>query len=254
MKNLINLTDKHILIIGASSGIGAQTALTLSSVGAKVSIVARTEEKLREVAGGLEGTGHNYFVFDISELSQIESLLKQVAEKGGPLDGMVYSAGILLSMPLQLAKPEKLKQLFDVNYFGFMESVRQATKKGRYNPGMRIVGVSAVSSMIGKKSQSGYSATKAAMDASVRCIARELAKKGIYINTVAPGFTKTGMISDYMEKVGSDSESVKETLARQYLGIIRPGAVAETIAFLLSPAAEYITGVTLPVDGGQTTC
>ena len=254
MKNLIDLTGKHILVIGASSGIGRQTAVTLSSVGAKLTLVARREDSLKEAVGELEGTGHAYIPFDITELSEIGTLMKQVVEKGGPLDGMVYSAGRSMYMPLHMFKPEKLQQLFHVNYYAFMECVRQATRKGRYSHGMRIVGVSSVSSLKGNKGQLGYSASKAAMDASVRCMARELADKGVCINTVAPGMTETAMISEFMNSVGPDSTSIKENLGRQYLGIIKPDAVAEVITFLLSPSAGSITGITLPVDGGMTTC
>ena len=254
MENLIDLTGKHILVIGASSGIGRQTAVTLSSVGAKLTLVARREDSLKEAVGELEGAGHAYIPFDITELSEIGTLMKQVVEKGGPLDGMVYSAGRSMYLPLQAFRPERLQKLFEVNYFAFVECVRQATKKGRYVRGMRIVGVSAISSMKGNKGQSGYGASKAAMNASVRCFARELADKGICINTVAPGLTETGMLSEYMNNVGADSESVQELLGRQYLGIIKPDAIADAVTFLLSPSAGYITGITLPVDGGITTC
>ena len=254
MNTLIDLTGKHVLVIGASSGIGKQTAITLSSAGAKLTLVARTEDKLKTTLHELEGEGHAYYAADVSELPGIEETVKQIIQKNGRLDGMVYAAGISMSMPLQMFKPEKLQSLFDVNFFAFVESVRQVTKKGRYNPGMRIVGISSIASLKGDKTHLGYSASKAAMDAAVRCIAKEVADKDICINTVAPGMTATGMLSRFTDNIGSDSESMKELKSRQYLGVIQPEAVAKTIAFLLSPAAEYITGITLPVDGGMTTC
>ena len=254
MNTLIDLTGKHVLVIGASSGIGRQTAITLSRIGARLTLVARTEEKLKTALQELEGEGHAYYAADITELSGIEEMVKQTISKNGRLDGMVYAAGISMSMPLQMFKPEKLQSLFDVNFFAFVESVRQVTKKGRYNPGMRIVGISSIASLKGDKTHLGYSASKAAMDAAVRCIAKEVAQKDIRINTVAPGMTATGMLSRFTGNIGSDSESMKELNSRQYLGVIQPEAVAETIAFLMSPAAEYITGITLPVDGGMTTC
>ena len=254
MKNLIDLTDKHIMIIGASSGIGRQTAITLSSVGARLTLVARTEEKLKAVISELDGKGHEYSPCDVTDLTGIEAMIKHAIERSGRLDGLVYSAGISMSMPLTMFKPEKLQKLFDVNFFAFIECVRQATKKGRFNPGMRIVGVSSIASMKGNKTHLGYCASKAAMDAAVRCMAKELADKNIYINTVAPGMTETEMHLDFRETVGEDSDSMKELFERQYLGLIKPDAVAETIAFLLSPAAKSITGITLPVDGGLTTC
>ena len=120
MNTLIDLTGKHVLVIGASSGIGKQTAITLSSAGAKLTLVARTEDKLKTTLRELEGKGHAYYAADISELSGIEETVKQIIQKNGRLDGMVYAAGISMSMPLQMFKPEKLQSLFDVNFFVFV--------------------------------------------------------------------------------------------------------------------------------------
>lgn len=254
MEHLIDLTGKRILVIGASSGIGKQTAITLSKVGAKLTLIARREDKLQETIAALEGEDHDYFCADISFTHNIEGLFKTIVEKDGLIDGLVYTAGISLSLPLQMFKPEKLHSIFDINFFAFIECVRQATKKGRYNKGMRIVGVSSIASMKGDKTHLGYCASKAAMDAAVRCIAKEVAPKGIHINTVAPGLTATNMFNNFSSNIGEDSNSMRELLERQYLGVINPIKVAETITFLISPAAEYITGITLPVDGGLTTC
>ena len=254
MENLIDLTGKRILIIGASSGIGKSTAITLSKVGAQLTLVARREDKLQEAIMELNGEGHNYFCGDISDTSSIEILIKKIVTINGPLDGMVYSAGISMYLPLQFFKPEKLQHLFEVNFFGFVECVRQVSKKGRYNDGMRIVAVSSVSSIKGNKTQTGYSASKAAMNAAVRCMGRELAEKGICINSIAPGLTATEMYLSYSSNVGDASNSMKELLSRQYLGVGEPVDIANVIAFLMSPAARFITGVTLPVDGGLTTC
>lgn len=254
MNNLIDLTGKQILVIGASSGIGKQTAITLSTVGAKVSLVARNENGLQKTLSALSGEDHDYYVADVSDMSIIESLIKRIVEKKGPLDGMVYSAGVSMYLPLQLFKPEKLQALFAINFFGFIECVRQITKKGRYNKGMRIVAVSSVSSIKGNKTQTGYSASKAAMNAAVRCIAREVADKEICINSIAPGLTATEMYLNYSNNVGKDSDSFRELMNRQYLGLGEPIDIANSIVFLLSPAARFITGITIPVDGGLTTC
>lgn len=254
MQGIADFSGRKILVAGASSGIGKQTAIRLSELGADVILVARREEKLKEVLLKLSGGGTNsYYVADLNELDSIESVFKTIQQDQGLLDGMVYTAGISLSMPLNMFKPEKLKQIFNINFFAFIECVRQATKKGRYNEGMRIVGVSSIASLVGDKAHLGYSASKAAMDAAVRCIAKEVADKGICINTVAPGMTETEMYETYLHKVGEGSNSHKELLNRQYLGIGKTTDIADAIAFLLSPSARFITGITLPVDGGTTT-
>ncbi len=251
---LIDLTDRRILVVGASSGIGKQTAITLSQVGAKISLVARNKEKLETTLAELEGNGHDYFVADVSEIAFIESLIKEIVAKDGPLDGVVYSAGVGTALPLMQSKPEKVQDTFNVNFFGFFEVVRQVARKGRFSPGMRIVGVSSCASLRGDKSKAIYSSSKAAMDSAVRCMAKELAGKGICINTVAPSMTATELYNRYIEKYGEDSDTNKELLTRQYLGVAQPQDVANAIAFLISPAARFITGITMPVDGGLTTC
>jgi NAD(P)-dependent dehydrogenase (short-subunit alcohol dehydrogenase family) len=254
MNNLIDLTGKRILVIGASSGIGKQTAITLSTVGAKVTLVARNEDKLKETVAVLEGEGHDYFAADVSEVGSVESLIKQIVEKDSPLDGLVYSAGVGTALPLMQSKPDKVQNTFNVNFFGFFEVIRQVTRKGRFNPGMRIVGVSSCASLRGDKSKAIYSSSKAAMDSAVRCMAKELADKGICINTVAPSMTATELYNHYIEKYGEDSATNNELLNRQYLGIAQPQDIANAIVFLISPAARFITGITMPVDGGLSTC
>ena len=254
MKTLVDLSGRQILVVGASSGIGKQTAITLSQIGAKVSLVARSEEKLQTVMNELEGADHSYYVADVSNVGTIDALMKMIVAERGPLDGMVYSAGVGTALPLLQSKPEKVLDTFNVNFFGFLETVRQATRKGRYNPGMRIVGVSSCASLRGDKSKSSYSSSKAAMDSAVRCMAKELAEKEICINTVAPSMTATELYNHYVEKYGEDSETNKELISRQYLGIAQPNDIANAIAFLISPAARFITGITMPVDGGLTTC
>lgn len=254
MYNLVDLTDKKILVVGASSGIGKQIAVTLSRLGAKVILAARREDKLMETLALLEGEGHSVKRFDVQNTDGIEKVVKDIVAEFGALDGMVYSAGLGTALPLQQTKPEKIKQVFDVNFFGFTETVRQLCRRGRFNPGMRIVGISSVASIRGDKSKTAYSASKSAMDSAVRCIAREVADKGICINSVAPSMTATELYTHYLDKYGEDSETNKELLKRQYLGIAETSDVANAVAFLLSPAARFITGITLPVDGGLTTC
>lgn len=252
MENIIDLTGRKIIVVGASSGIGRQTAKTLDSVGASVIPIARREDKLAELVNELGERSDKYYVSDVSELDTIETLIKKIIEDNGPIDGMVYAAGIGTSTALMQCKPEKVKQMFDVNYFGFVETVRQICRKGRFNPGMRIVGVSSTASLRGDKAKTIYSSSKAAMNSAVRCIAKEVAEKGICINAVAPAMTATEMYNHFIEKFGEDSASNEELLKRQYLGIARTEDIANAIAFLISPAARFITGITLPVDGGTT--
>lgn len=252
-ENIDRFTGKRIVVVGASSGIGKQTALSLSAQGAELILIARREELLKQVLTELYGKGHAYYTADISALDRIDALFKRIVGECGPIDALVYCAGENTTFPLRILKPEKLKDTFEVNFFAFIECVRQICKKGRYRDGMRIVGVSSNAAIRGDKAHTAYSASKAAMNAAVRCMAKELAEKGICINTVAPAVTNTELIRQYTTESGVISESETELLKRQYLGVIEPVDVANAIAFLISPSARMLTGITLPVDGGLST-
>lgn len=254
MKTLVDLSGRQILVVGASSGIGKQTAITLSQIGAKVSLVARSEEKLQTVMNELEGSDHSYYVADVSNVGTIDALMKMIVAEHGPLDGMVYSAGITGSCPLNMLKPEKLLQVMNTNFFGFVECVRQFSKKKYHSDNASVVAISSLAASVGDKSHTAYSASKAAMDGAIRCMAIELAEKGIVINSVSPGMIKTEMFYNFMGRNEDDSDAVRKIKERQYLGYGTPEDVANAICFMLSPASKFITGVTLPVDGGYTSC
>ncbi|MBR0151759.1 MAG: SDR family oxidoreductase [Synergistaceae bacterium] len=254
MINLVDFTGKKIVVAGASSGIGQASAVTLSRLWGQMILVARREDKLNETLGMLEGSGHRYYCADLSNTDVIDGLIGEIVQDCGAIDGLVYSAGVSTARPLKQLTPEILRDVFAVNYFGFIETVRQLTRKGRFNPGMRIVAVSSIASKCGDGGHVAYSGSKAAVDGSVRCIAKELAAKGICINTVAPALTRTAMFEGYIAKYGEDSESYSGLLRRQYLGIVEVQHVANAIAFLMSSAAKFITGICMPVDGGYTSC
>lgn len=250
MKNIVDLTNKKILITGASSGIGAETALLCSQLGAKVILVARREEKLREVLSGLEGSGHQFYSFDLANVDEIETFTKQIIKRVGPLDGFVHSAGIPGTRPFKLYKPQALRAIMDVNFSSFFEIVRCISKKNASNEGASIVGVSSISSKIGGLGKSGYSPSKAAMNGAVRSMAKELASRKIRVNTVCPGLIETTIYQTIIDNSG-DSQDTKARIDRQYLGLGHPVDIANTIAFLLSDASRMITGTSINVDGGM---
>jgi len=250
MYQFIDLTGKQFIVTGASSGIGRQTAVTLSRLGAKLVLIARREDALQQTLELLEGEDHCFFTADLGDVDAIAELVKRICAQRGAIDGLAYAAGISHSIPLGQFSPQKIEEVFKTNYFGFIELTRQICKKGRFNPGMRIVAVSSVAAVCGDPVHTAYSGSKAAIDGSIRCLAKELAPKQIAVNSVAPAMTDTPMNAGFNARYGADSESVKYVLQRQYLGIADPQDVANAIAFLLSPAARFLTGICLPVDGG----
>lgn len=252
MFNFINLDKKKILLIGASQGIGRDTAILLSKLGAQLILVARNEDNLKETQSLLEGSNHSYYSFDLYNIDQIEDFVKNVVNKIGSLDGLVYCAGVSVNRPLKMFKPNDVDRIMKVNFNGFIEFIRCCVKRGRYGDSMNIVGVSSVAALKGDKTQTIYSASKAAMNGAMRCLAKELAERNIRINTVAPSMVKTRMYQDFLNKYGEESESNKKIFSRQYLGIGETDDIASAIAYLLSDASRFITGVCLPVDGGYT--
>lgn len=250
MSNEYNFANKHILIAGASSGIGRTIAIKLSRAGAKVTIFARSKEKLQETIGLLEGDDHASFSFDISATGEIENFLKDIIKERGAIDGFVYCIGSGSNRPLKVSKPYYMEAIMRMNFFGFFECCRVITKKGYFNPGMHIIGLSSCASIMGGKGQSAYSASKAAMDASVRIMAQELAEKKISINTIRPGMIETETYKSVMNTVSSKEQ--EELFAQQFLGLGKPEDIANLIAFMLSDASGFITGANISADGGYT--
>lgn len=251
MYDLVDLKEKRILITGASSGIGKGIATLLDQLEAEMILVARRTENLKEIVTGLHNKNSCYYTADLSELDAIEELIKQIVTEHGPLDGFVHSAGISSSRPLKTIKPDILDQVMKINFYSFVELCRCITMRKRFSAdGCNIVGISSTGSLLGNSSKTAYCASKAAMDAAVRCMAKELADKHIRVNTVAPAFIETDIYDSFLEK-GEGSKDVELTMARQYLGLGQPSDVANLTAFLLSDASRFITGSTIGVDGGK---
>ena len=249
MFDFLDLKDKRILVTGASSGIGRETSILLSKLGAKTVLAARNEERLKQAMDALDGGGHGYYCFDFKEISKIEDLMQRIVGDGGKLDGFVHCAGIFSAIPLQLSVFEVIHEIMLVNFYSFVELARIFAKKKINNNGGNIVAVSSVASLSGTNALTAYSASKAAVDGTVRVLARELYSKKIRVNSIMPSHVKTPMADKFFEEY-EGTESEKYSRQRQYMGLIEPLCVASTIAFLLSNASFYINGSAVPVDAG----
>ncbi|MEN3004739.1 SDR family NAD(P)-dependent oxidoreductase [Dehalobacterium formicoaceticum] len=249
MINPMDLSEKLILVTGASSGIGRATAIQLSKLGGKIVLVARSEDKLNETLKMMEGEGHAVYPFDLKGIDKIEGLINQIVQENGALNGLVHCAGIAPMRPLGSTKYDFLHDVMVINFYSFVEVVRCASKKKKFVEGASFIGMSSVGSQSGDKSKIAYCASKAAMDAAIKCMAKELESKKIRVNTVVGGFVKTDMYSAYVDNAGEETFDML-VLGRQYQGMGEPLDIANAMAYLLSDASKFITGTGFVVDGG----
>lgn len=246
----IEFIGKRFVVSGAG-GIGTETAKLLNSFGASIILLDINEENLDNSLLSLEGTNNKAYICDFSNVNGIEQVVKRIATENGPVDGFVHCVGVGSVRPLKMTKYDFMLKVMNINFFSFVEIVRCLSVKGRYNPnGMNIVGISALGAYLGNSTKTAYCASKGAMNAAIRCMAKELAPKNIRVNAVAPGVTDTPM-ARVAEDYGADSDEHKMILARQYMGVCQPLDIANTIAFLMSDMSRMITGSCVAVDGGK---
>lgn len=244
-----DLTGKHIMVTGASSGIGKATALRLSALGARVTLVARNEERLRETLSQLATPGA-YYVYDLSDVDGMEAFIKKAVAEQGKFDGLMYSAGDCLRAPIPVCKPHAVRESMQVNYFAFVEMLRCFARSRVTNNGASLVTMSSASSMNGEKGLLTLCASKAAMNSAVRCGALELAPRGIRVNAIAAAYVFGSRMVDTTIDIFGTDQVEKNIAENQPLGVGKPEDIADAAAFLLSEASRYMTGVIMPVDGG----
>ena len=243
---IIDLSNKTIIVTGAASGIGRETAIVASKVGAEVVMLDLSEEGLRVTMSLLEGGGHSAHAIDLCDTGSIAPLIKTIAEQHGMIDAVVHCAGISSRKPLNVLSKNGFSKVMDINFYSFVELVRQTTKKKYFSDGGSIVVMSSISSIKGYKAKTEYCVSKAAVDSFVRCMAAELADRKIRVNSVMAAEVLTPLALKARETnaaVGASDFSAP-------LGPSDPYEVANTICFLLSNATKTITGTSLLIDGG----
>ena len=247
---MFSLQQKCVVITGASSGIGKQTAIICSRMGARVALFGRNEERLSDVLELMEGEGHRYFSFDITDDNQLEVALADVFNTMGMVDGFVHSAGIQKILPFKLTNPEIFNNQFKVNVLAGFESCRIMLRKNYFNPaGSSIVLISSINGVIGAAGQVAYSTSKGAVISGAKSLAIELAPRNIRVNSISPGMVEnTKMTKGLINQLSSEWE-VKNK-AEYPLGWVSAEDIANSCVFLLSRASQKITGTNIILDGG----
>lgn len=240
----MRLQDKVSIITGGAAGIGAATAIKFKEEGAKVIIWDLNEEKGTALAAEL---GADFDKVNTSNYADIEAAAKKVFDKYGRIDVLVNNAGITRDSTLKKMTPESWQQVIDVNLTGVFYCVKIVSEYMLMNNWGRILNASSVVGLYGNFGQTNYVATKSGLIGMTKTLGRELGRKGITVNCVAPGFIATEMVSAMPENV-IDAMKAKVPVGR--LG--DPKEIANAYAFLASDEAAYINGTTLSVDGGMT--
>jgi len=242
------LTDKVALVTGASRGLGKAIALALAAEGASIAAVARSKEALAETLEAIRATGGvaEPFAFDVADEAAVEAAMEKITVRFPHIDILVNNAGVTRDGLLMRMKSEDWDAVINTNLKGAFHLTKPVGRLMVKQRSGRIINISSVIGLMGNAGQANYAASKAGLIGFSKSVAREFASRNITCNVVCPGFIETDMTRDLSDDL---RKKLLERIPLQRLG--QPGDVAGTVVFLCSPAASYITGQILTVDGGM---
>lgn len=238
-----SLEGKRILVTGASSGIGRQIAISFAARGAACVITARREAELQSTLNAMAPGEHALLPADITDPEQ----RVRMADEAGMLDGVVHCAGTSVLSPIRLATEKHVRGLFALNYEGPILLTQRLLYRKAIRSGGSILFLSSIAGHIGVAGVGVYSGTKAALLATVRCLAMELVKHRIRVNCLSPSLVHSPLLDLMAQHV-----SVEAKEADHPLGFGTPEDVANAAVYFISDASRWVTGTTLVMDGGLT--
>jgi len=246
------LTNKVILVTGGSSGIGRATAKVLGAEGARVIVADLQDQEGEKTAAIVNDTGGDaeYHHVDVGDYDQVKTLVAGIVEAHGSLDGAFNNAGIegptakILDVPM-----EDWDRVVRVNLTGVFICIKcEIEQMIRQENGGSIVSTSSAAGLIGIPGAASYNASKHGVIGLTKTVALEYASKNVRVNAVCPGFIETPML----DRVTDASEKIREQLIKAVpmRRVAKAAEIAEATAWLLSDKSSYVTGVSIPVDGG----
>ncbi len=241
-----DLNGEVVLVTGASRGIGAAIADLLAARGAKVVGTATTDAGAQAITTRMASVGGVGKVLDVTDSAAVEAVIEDIGKSIGPISVLVNNAGITRDQILMRMKDEDWNLILDTNLssvYRTSKAVMRGMMKARKG---RIINIASVIGLTGNAGQANYAAAKAGIIAFSKSLAKEIGSRGITVNVVAPGFIQTDMTDTLPEEA---KQALMGQIALGCLG--SPSDIAEAVAFLAGPAAAYITGETLNVNGGM---
>lgn len=238
-----SLQGKTILVTGASSGIGACTAIECAKAGAKVLITGRNVDRLNDTLSKMEGDGHVALPFDLCNTDSLDVFVSELPV----LDGISFCAGITKSVPVKNMKDIDIENIFNTNILSLMRLTKLLLKGKKLAGGASVVFISSIATTYAAMGNAIYAASKGAVNSFAKVLALELAPRKIRVNCIQPGIVQTNMLSDSFSK-----EQFNQEAAKYPLGFGEPTDIANGIIFFLSDASKWSTGSILSIDGGVT--
>lgn len=236
--------DDVYLVTGATGGVGQAVTKELSEQGKKLVLLARNEEKLKELKEDTKNV-LAYIKYDLEDVNNIETIFSDCLSMGIKLHGLIHCAGINQSMPIKINDVDVMDRMMRINVYSFVEFGKYFSKKKYTSENGSMVAISSMSAVKNPKGMCMYSASKAALNSVVQTMARELMSRNIRVNAVNPG---------YLEKTMADEKCfVTEEMLReiQPLGLIKYSDIAKMVGFLVSEDVCHVTGALISIGGGQ---
>jgi 3-oxoacyl-[acyl-carrier protein] reductase len=242
------LAGQVALVTGASRGLGKAIATSLAAQGASIAAVARSEDALKDTLEAVRAAGGTAepFPVDVADSAAVDATVEKISARFTKIDILVNNAGVTRDGLLARMTSEAWDTVINTNLKGAFNFTRQVGRLMVKQRAGRIVNISSVIGLMGNAGQANYAASKAGLIGFSKSVAKEFASRGITCNVVCPGFIETDMTKDLGEEL---KKKLLERIPLQRLG--QPDDVAGVVEFLCSPAASYITGQIITVDGGM---
>lgn len=246
-----SLKDKVIIVSGASSGIGRQCAISFSQLGARLIIMGRNTERLKETKSLLKNDqDHLMYTLDQTDYDKLDEFIDSIKSGYVQIDGIVNCAGISTTLPFRRVTPEKMDEFFHNNVISTFNLCRRLIKDKLIKDNGSIIFLSSVMGLAGASGKALYGMTKGALISGAKSLALELAPKNIRVNCISPGVVVSPMSNNAI--YSKDEESLQRVKDLHPLGLGEAEDVANACVYLLSDASKWVTGTNLIIDGGYT--